>query len=477
MVHYSRCALAPIFVAALVRTAAGATFLHRGSDRTAPKPNAVVHLLEHKGKVAGNANISRAELLDELASERKHEAALEAQLKESQAAQERLKKDGSKSQKLAVMPIEDQLMGMTEEMKVALYQEMTTVGGPLSQAINFVRSHANQGFFWCANDGQACTCNGQVRFGSHAGGWPSFTAPIPAAGIVPCNQVAFGWTLGARNGLQCQCSDTSESQWQNARLRFNSVSYLQEAWISMTRVMAQAKLLPVSGDRTWGGEALFSVRGGGSHDRTFMDIFFKEAQQYLPQTPSNCIEWAPAMYMPHFPACASGKQFSLDFEPDINKMHIDAANHIHCDNVHLPQCLGNVKFDVALNTNVWEHEIEPFAAMQSLYNVMNPGGVMLFTVPFVAPYHGVPYDFYRYTKSGVTHVLERAGFCVPRSRMASGGDFVTDIALMAGVGPGDFSQAEIQQSYHRGYDNIPDGALVMMAVAYKKVNTWDPCPA
>jgi len=145
--------------------------------------------------------------------------------------------------------------------------------------------------------------------------------------------------------------------------------------------------------------------------------------------------------------------------------------------VHLGQCLGNIKIDIALNTNVWEHEIEPFAAMAALYNQMSPGGVMLFTVPFVAPYHGVPYDFYRYTKSGVTHVLEKAGFCVPRSRMASGGDFIMDSALFAGVGPGDFSQAEMQQAYHRGYDAIPDGALVMMAVAYKKAQPTEPCPA
>jgi len=214
------------------------------------------------------------------------------------------------------------------------------------------------------------------------------------------------------------------------------VSYLQEAWISLTRVLSQAKLLPVSGDRAWGGEALFSVRGGGSHDRTFMEFFLNEAAQYLPKEPKNCIQWAPAMYMPRYPACANGKQYSLDFEPDINKMHIDANNHIHCDNVHLGQCLGNIKLDIVLNTNVWEHEIEPFAAMKSLFDVMNPGGVMLFTVPFVAPYHGVPYDFYRYTKSGVTHLLERAGFCVPRSRIASGGDFIMDAALFAGVGPG-----------------------------------------
>jgi hypothetical protein len=460
MVHTCACALV---LAALVRAVAGSTFLRRDSDHHSAAELSDAELLAElqRRKLPVPANPAAVHLLSH------------TKLNISKAS---IAKAISATKKLAVMPIEDQLLGMTEEMKVAMYGEMTITGGPVSQAINFVRSHPNEGWTWCANDGQTCYCNGQVRFGSHAGGWPSFTGPFPVAGQVVCNQVNFGATMPARHGFHCQCSDISEKQWQNTKLRYNSVSYLQEAWITMTRVMAQAKLLPVSGDKLWGGEALFSVRGGGSHDRTFMDIFLRETMQFLPQTPSNCLEWAPAMYMPSFPACATGKQFSLDYEEDMTKFHVDANNHIHCDNVHLPQCLGATKIDIALNTNVWEHEIEPFSAMQSLYDQMNLGGVMLFTVPFVAPYHGVPYDFYRYTKSGVTHVLERAGFCVPRSQMASGGDFITDISLMAGVGPGDFSQAEIQQAYHRGHDNIPDGATVMMAVAYKKWDPSHPCP-
>jgi hypothetical protein len=389
------------------------------------------------------------------------------------------KGDAKQQQAPPNMPIEDQLMGMTDPMKIALYGEMTLHGSPLSQAINFVRSHPNEGWSWCANDGQGCPCVGKVRFGSHAGGWPTFTPPIDSGGAVPCTIASFnaaGFPAG-RPGLHCQCSDNAEKTWQNAKLRFNSISYLQEAWIMLTRVLGQAKLLPMNGDRLWNGEALFSARGGGSHDRTFMDIFLTEAAQYLPTTPKTCIEWSPSMYMPRFPACANGKQLHLDFEPDVNKMHVDANGHVHCDNVHLAKCLGNTRLDIALNTNVWEHEIEPFEAMQSLYDVMNPGGVMLFTVPFVAPFHGVPYDFYRYTKSGVVHLLERAGWCVPRSRMASGGDFINDVALFGGVGPGDFSPTEIAQAYHRGYDSIPDGALVVMAVAYKKVNAHDACPA
>jgi len=243
----------------------------------------------------------------------------------------------------------------------------------------------------------------------------------------------------------------------------------------LTRVLGQGGLLPVNGDRTWNGEALFSARGGGSHDRTFMNIFLEENKGYLPTTPSTCLEWAPAMYMAQFPACTSGVQLSLEFTPDVNAMHVNGGS-VYSDNVHLPQVIGQNRIDIAINTNVWEHEQDPHEAMVSLYHAMKPGAVMLFTVPFVAPFHGVPYDFYRYTKSGVVHTLEKAGFCVPKSRMASGGDFIYASAMMAGVGPGDFSKEEIWQAYRRGYDNIPDGALVIMAVAHRKGNDWDICP-
>merc|ERR1719258_96917 len=51
-------------------------------------------------------------------------------------------------------------------------------------------------------------------------------------------------------------------------------------------------------------------------------------------------------YMPQFPACANpANQFHLDFEADMNKMHVDANRHIHCD-----QC--------ASPTVCWQHEIQ-----------------------------------------------------------------------------------------------------------------------
>lgn len=372
-------------------------------------------------------------------------------------------------------PLEDHLFGMTAEMKEAMRQEM--YANPLATAVNFIKTNANIGYTWCASLGQYCNCAGLVRFGSYNGGWPLFTQPLPTQGSLQCAPTSFPDTVAVQDGLRCECSSDTEKGWQNLKLRYNSVSYLQESWITLTRVLAQANLLPLNGDRLWQGENHFSLRGGGSLDRYWMDIFLEEAklQHVGMQGPNICLEWAPVFYMPKYPGCVSGRQLSLEYTPDVASMRVE-GNTVYSDNVHLPMVLGEVQVDLALSTNVWEHESEPFAAIQALHANMKPGGILVFTVPFFAPFHGVPYDFYRYTKSGVLHVLEGAGFCVPRASMASGGDYIFNMALMAGVAPGDFSDAELRASFHRGYDSIGDGAMNIMAIAVKKLVPTDACP-
>lgn len=371
------------------------------------------------------------------------------------------------------MPIETQLMGLTPKMIQDMSAEIMTPGSEIGKAIAFIRSHPNQGWTKCAEYDESCICDGQVRLGSYKQNWPSFSSIRNISGAVMCNKVNFQEADAVNNETHCQCFDALEQSVQKSKLRFNSVSYLQEAWISLTRVMAQAKLLPMNGDRGWQGSKLFDTRGAGSMGRFYLDKFLDESGPLLPQSPSTCIEWGPMKYLPRFPTCASGRKLVLQYEGNLSKMYTDKQDNVYCDNVHLDHCLGDTQIDVAIATNVWEHEKDPFDAIQSLYGVMRWGGMLLFTVPFAAPYHGVPYDFYRYTKLGVVHILEKAGFCVPRTKMASGGDFVSDIALYAGVGPGDFSAMEIDETYKRGFNSIPDGPLLVMAIAYKNATTSD----
>jgi SAM-dependent methyltransferase len=86
------------------------------------------------------------------------------------------------------------------------------------------------------------------------------------------------------------------------------------------------------------------------------------------------------------------------------------ARNVHVDgDIHaLPfatECAGGI---VCLE--VLEHLPAPHLAVDEMHRVLRPGGHLLLTVPFMAPYHtdrDVPSDFFRYTHDGLTTLLRR----------------------------------------------------------------------
>jgi len=68
-----------------------------------------------------------------------------------------------------------------------------------------------------------------------------------------------------------------------------------------------------------------------------------------------------------------------------------------------PEMLGS--FDVVYSNNVFEHLINPFAAMQNLHRLLSPGGITIVNAPFAWRYHEVPQDYFRYTHSGLVALL------------------------------------------------------------------------
>jgi SAM-dependent methyltransferase len=67
-------------------------------------------------------------------------------------------------------------------------------------------------------------------------------------------------------------------------------------------------------------------------------------------------------------------------------------------------------FDSVFHTEVLEHVKDTDLFLQECRRVLKPGGEMMLTVPFQARYHFIPFDYWRFTPSGLTEVLERAGF-------------------------------------------------------------------
>ncbi|HVS28579.1 MAG TPA: methyltransferase domain-containing protein [Solirubrobacteraceae bacterium] len=72
--------------------------------------------------------------------------------------------------------------------------------------------------------------------------------------------------------------------------------------------------------------------------------------------------------------------------------------------------VADESFDAVLLTQVLEHVPEPRAVLGELHRVLRAGGRLFLTAPLVWELHELPYDYYRYTASGLGHLLEQAGF-------------------------------------------------------------------
>jgi SAM-dependent methyltransferase len=67
-------------------------------------------------------------------------------------------------------------------------------------------------------------------------------------------------------------------------------------------------------------------------------------------------------------------------------------------------------FDTALNIVTLEHVRDPARVICELYRTLRSAGRVLLIVPHEWEVHQHPHDYYRYTRYGVTHLLESAGF-------------------------------------------------------------------
>jgi SAM-dependent methyltransferase len=93
-----------------------------------------------------------------------------------------------------------------------------------------------------------------------------------------------------------------------------------------------------------------------------------------------------------------------------NVAHLQGAVDVWGDGHHLPFREGG--FDTALCLELLEHVPDPDRVVEEIARALRPGGKLLLTVPFIAPMHAVPYDFYRYTREGIGALVEGAGLLV-----------------------------------------------------------------
>ncbi len=71
---------------------------------------------------------------------------------------------------------------------------------------------------------------------------------------------------------------------------------------------------------------------------------------------------------------------------------------------HLP--FQDAAFDAVVVQQVIEHVSEPARVLAEARRVLRPGGLAFISAPFVEPVHE-PYDFYRWTRMGLEHLVSK----------------------------------------------------------------------
>ncbi len=72
-------------------------------------------------------------------------------------------------------------------------------------------------------------------------------------------------------------------------------------------------------------------------------------------------------------------------------------------------------FDLILSTQVAEHVVNPDVYFRECFRLLKKGGRLILTTHGIWDEHGSPYDFQRWTDSGMRRDLERAGFRPPKT--------------------------------------------------------------
>lgn len=99
----------------------------------------------------------------------------------------------------------------------------------------------------------------------------------------------------------------------------------------------------------------------------------------------------------------------LDYQTDDHTIEHDEVD-VFYDGVRIP--FPNNHFDSVLSSEVFEHLFELDKLLGELHRVLKPNGKMLITCPFVWAEHLVPFDYARYTRFGLEHLLKKHGFKV-----------------------------------------------------------------
>ena len=119
--------------------------------------------------------------------------------------------------------------------------------------------------------------------------------------------------------------------------------------------------------------------------------------------------------------------------------------------------------DLLVSHAVFEHVLRPAMAITLLNQLMRPGGVIVWSAPWVLVHHGSSKydDYHRWSTSGAKQLLSCAGFDV--KQLFGYGDFLSTLAYLSGASPNEVDDASLfarcdglaNTSWYTGNGTVP----------------------
>ena len=117
------------------------------------------------------------------------------------------------------------------------------------------------------------------------------------------------------------------------------------------------------------------------------------------------------------PFFAHAEYVGVDFaqgDPSWNYSGLDVIGRLE----ELP--FPNGSFDHVLSIVVLEHTPQPDRVIEEFRRVLRPGGMVHLVVPHMWEEHQRPYDFFRFTSSGIRYLLEGSGIRIRKIHPVGG---------------------------------------------------------
>ena len=111
-------------------------------------------------------------------------------------------------------------------------------------------------------------------------------------------------------------------------------------------------------------------------------------------------------------------------------VHVQFSPDIVFDSHQIP--FSNETFDLIIAAQVLEHTFKPWIVAEELERVVKLGGDLLIEVPFNFPYHSPPYDFFRFTFTGLRSLFPKSKLIkyeVPEGNASTVATFNSDFMI------------------------------------------------